>query len=988
MNKGFGDVRKFIAYLVAALLSLGLITPTLAVAVVDGPIACSVSGTFTVTANKVTGNTACTGRANIPSGITEVSNDAFLGATGLTSAYIPNTVVRIGTQAFQQSHLTTVDFQASSTLTRIESAAFQNIPLTSIVIPDSVTYLGNYQFWVNYSLTSVVLPANLRTVLQYTFGQTTGLTNVNLPLNMTSIEANAFSTNTALTNFTYCGLGVNTAALNSAGLTGKTRDCTAAAISLSSTTENVAVNTAIAGYSISSSNSYGGGVVNYSISPNISTTPGLAFDTATGLISGTPTTIATAQSYTITAVNYASPSGTATFTITVAAATPPPPPSIPAPVQKSVVTGISPESATPGLPTPVVITGTFLENIENISINGTPLAAGSWSQSPTSLSLTIPKGPAGRYSITLYNGSAPLLNVPIFTYTSPPELNWTLREAPNNGWNSVIFGGGKFVAVGNSTNGDGIMSSTDGKSWVASSGVPNNHWTSIAYGNGTFVATSRTGAGNRIISSKDGVIWNNSTLSQDLNWGWVKFGNGVFVAATSGFLDRATRLPIIYSSVDGNSWTRANIRLIGRPLIPDQSVTSLGFGNGVFILTGTPGRSALGWIPLLMTSNDGINWTWKDTSFGTRAVSYQSFGCQNYVAMNNQGNLDVSTDPENWNRGAPDLNIRTTGIRDLNALTYAGGLFLSVGKGTSALSNNALTWKEQVLSSRNTWSSVTFGDNLFVAVANAGTDSRVMTAPYSAFTAPASGETVSIGTPIAGFKPAYIGCSKATYSISPALTDPGLRFDSTTGQIAGTPSVATDGTEYVITVLDGSDLPMTLTYKLVVTGSAAANNQSGSSTNSNGGVVAPPSAPSGETTTSTVTPEPSAPTPSPTPEIPSPETPNSEGASAASVSMMLTKIYFEMGSAKVSKYNLAKLEELAKKIRLLGDGLTISITGFAQPTPKTEATDLALSANRATNVSQLLRKFGVTVKITKQGLGRDLLNLPSSRRVEIAINQR
>jgi hypothetical protein len=100
--------------------------------------ASTTSGTFTVSSNVVTGNTSCVGRANIPTGITRIANDAFLRASGLTSAFIPNTVTSMGTQAFQQSGLTTIDFEAGSTLTSIASAAFQNIPLTSIVIPDSV----------------------------------------------------------------------------------------------------------------------------------------------------------------------------------------------------------------------------------------------------------------------------------------------------------------------------------------------------------------------------------------------------------------------------------------------------------------------------------------------------------------------------------------------------------------------------------------------------------------------------------------------------------------------------------------------------------------------------------------------------------------------------------------------------------------------------------------------------------------------------------
>ena len=95
----------------------------------------------------------------------------------------------------------------------------------------------------------------------------------------------------------------------------------APAFSLSSTSETVTRGIAITGYTITST---GGTIASYSISPAISNTPGLAFDTTTGLISGTPTTTATARTYTITATNVTSPSATRTFSITVLD----PPPSI------------------------------------------------------------------------------------------------------------------------------------------------------------------------------------------------------------------------------------------------------------------------------------------------------------------------------------------------------------------------------------------------------------------------------------------------------------------------------------------------------------------------------------------------------------------------------------------------------------------------------------------------------------------------------------
>ena len=83
------------------------------------------------------------------------------------------------------------------------------------------------------------------------------------------------------------------------------------AFTLSSSSESRTVNTAISGYTISST---GGTIASYAISP--AAPAGLTFNTTTGLLSGTPTEVAAATAYTITATNT---SGTAqrTFTLTV-----------------------------------------------------------------------------------------------------------------------------------------------------------------------------------------------------------------------------------------------------------------------------------------------------------------------------------------------------------------------------------------------------------------------------------------------------------------------------------------------------------------------------------------------------------------------------------------------------------------------------------------------------------------------------------------------
>lgn len=134
----------------------------------------------------------------------------------------------------------------------------------------------------------------------------------------------AFSTSTGLLSGTPTSVASATTytitATNPTGSASRTFTLTvvealaAPAFTLSSSSENRTVNTAITGYTISST---GGTIASYSISP---TAPaGLTFSTSTGLLSGSPTSVASSTTYTITATN-ASGSTTRNFALTVSAA--------------------------------------------------------------------------------------------------------------------------------------------------------------------------------------------------------------------------------------------------------------------------------------------------------------------------------------------------------------------------------------------------------------------------------------------------------------------------------------------------------------------------------------------------------------------------------------------------------------------------------------------------------------------------------------------
>ncbi|MBP5366068.1 MAG: leucine-rich repeat domain-containing protein [Bacteroidales bacterium] len=84
----------------------------------------------------------------IPEGVTSIGNNVFYMCSGLTSITIPASVTSIGTSAFTTcSGLTSVAFAENSQLTSIGNFAFEDCSsLSSISIPASVTSIGDNAF--------------------------------------------------------------------------------------------------------------------------------------------------------------------------------------------------------------------------------------------------------------------------------------------------------------------------------------------------------------------------------------------------------------------------------------------------------------------------------------------------------------------------------------------------------------------------------------------------------------------------------------------------------------------------------------------------------------------------------------------------------------------------------------------------------------------------------------------------------------------------
>ena len=122
----------------------------------------------------------------------------------ITSAVVENGVTRIGESAFSNcSQLTSVDLPNS--LTTIGDFAFNNAPITSITIPTGVTGIGRYAFSGCQQLTGVVIPDGVTTIGQRAFVDCTGLESISIPASVTDIGQGAFGRCTKVTALDFAG---------------------------------------------------------------------------------------------------------------------------------------------------------------------------------------------------------------------------------------------------------------------------------------------------------------------------------------------------------------------------------------------------------------------------------------------------------------------------------------------------------------------------------------------------------------------------------------------------------------------------------------------------------------------------------------------------------------------------------------------------------------------------------------------------------------
>lgn len=150
----------------------------------------------------------CTSLASIslPDSVTNVGYSAFRDCTSLKSVTIPDSVTSIGNYAFENCdslekvyisdvaswcNILFYDYD-SNPLYYAEKLYLNNILVTNLVIPDSVTSIGNYAFENCISLEYVTIPDSVTSIGSNAFENCDSLTSVTLPDSVTSVGSNAF----------------------------------------------------------------------------------------------------------------------------------------------------------------------------------------------------------------------------------------------------------------------------------------------------------------------------------------------------------------------------------------------------------------------------------------------------------------------------------------------------------------------------------------------------------------------------------------------------------------------------------------------------------------------------------------------------------------------------------------------------------------------------------------------------------------------------
>jgi hypothetical protein len=321
------------------------------------------------------------------------------------------------------------------------------------------------------------------------------------------------------------------------------------------------------------------------------------------------------------------------------------------------------------------------------------------------------------------------------------------------------------IAVANNTivvtgSGGTMYASSNGSTWTNLSIVTSDNFSGTVYANGVFVTILGNG---HIYTSTTGFSWANVATLFGLNA--LKYTNNFFIAFKSNEISNSLSYSISY---DGYHWSAAKSSIIEPWDDNDgRKVTDIAYGANKFVITTYKIYSYNGstYRPgAIYTSTDLANFKYCYTApdaktgiTGHYIPAYQSvdFGKDGFVALDNNGNITISTDGCNWreityvlphkfisstyNNGIHYIGTDSPGLVlkfndnliwepfslgkgvDIRGILFGNGVFIIYSENNEIFrSIDGKVWSMTIQSDISSVNSITFGNNIYVLSGSSG----------------------------------------------------------------------------------------------------------------------------------------------------------------------------------------------------------------------------------------------------------------------------